>query len=79
MLSIGVKSFCSDCCAPGGGRRGRKGWLFPGRDPVQPLTTQQLNRDCHAAAQMAEIGKRPESGGSTAVMVAGRYHFGGLC
>jgi integrase/recombinase XerD len=35
-----------------------QGWLFPGRDPAQPLTTRQLNRACHAAAQMAEIGKR---------------------
>jgi site-specific recombinase XerD len=34
-----------------------RGWLFPGRDPVQPLTTRQLNRACHTAAQMAEIGK----------------------
>ena len=34
-----------------------QGWLFPGRDPVQPLTTRQLNRACHAAAQLAEIGK----------------------
>src|SRR5258708_39251788 len=34
-----------------------QGWLFPGRDPVQPLTTRQLNRGCHAAAQMAEIDK----------------------
>jgi hypothetical protein len=25
---------------------------------VQPLTTRQLNRACHAAAQMAEIEKR---------------------
>ncbi len=33
-------------------------WLFPGRDPVNPLTTRQLNRACHAAAQLAEIGKR---------------------
>src|SRR5437899_1540954 len=33
------------------------GWLFPGRDPVQPLTTRQLNRACHAAAMMAEINK----------------------
>ena len=32
-----------------------QGWLFPGRDPVQPMTTRQLNRACHAAAQMAEI------------------------
>jgi integrase/recombinase XerD len=35
-----------------------RGWLFPGRDPVQPMTTRQLNRACHAAAQMAEIDKR---------------------
>src|ERR1700754_173876 len=34
-----------------------QGWLFPGRDRVQPMTTRQLNRACHAAAQMAEIGK----------------------
>ena len=35
-----------------------QGWLFPGRDPVQPMTTRQLNRACHAAAQMAQINKR---------------------
>src|SRR6266478_754662 len=35
-----------------------RGWLFPGRDPVQPMTTRQLNRACHAAAQLAEIDKR---------------------
>jgi integrase/recombinase XerD len=35
-----------------------QGWLFPGRDPVQPLTTRQLNRACHAAAQVAGIDKR---------------------
>src|SRR5215475_7602187 len=35
-----------------------QGWLFPGRDPVQPMTTRQLNRACHAAAQMANISKR---------------------
>jgi site-specific recombinase XerD len=34
-----------------------QGWLFPGRDPIQPMTTRQLNRACHAAAHMAEIGK----------------------
>jgi integrase/recombinase XerD len=33
-------------------------WLFPGRDPLQPLTTRQLNRAVHAAARMAEITKR---------------------
>ncbi len=35
-----------------------QGWLFPGRDPAQPMTTRQLNRACHAAARMAEINKR---------------------
>jgi integrase/recombinase XerD len=40
-------------------RAGRPhGWLFPGRDRVQPITTRQLNRACHAAAHMAEINKR---------------------
>ena len=34
-----------------------QGWLFPGQNPVNPLTTRQLNRACHAAAMMAEIGK----------------------
>ena len=35
-----------------------QGWLFPGRDRVQPMTTRQLNRACHAAAHIAEIQKR---------------------
>ena len=35
-----------------------RGWLFPGRAPAQPMTTRQLNRACHAAAQMAKINKR---------------------
>ena len=35
-----------------------QGWLFPGRDRVQPMTTRQLNRACHAAAHRAEINKR---------------------
>ncbi|ABE61725.1 phage integrase [Nitrobacter hamburgensis X14] len=34
-----------------------QGWLFPGRDRVRQMTTRQLNRACHAAADMAEIGK----------------------
>ena len=33
-------------------------WLFPGQNPVNPMTTRQLNRICHAAAHVAEIGKR---------------------
>jgi site-specific recombinase XerD len=35
-----------------------QGWLFPGRDRVQPMTTRQLNRACHASADRAEIDKR---------------------
>jgi integrase/recombinase XerD len=35
-----------------------RGWLFPGRAPAQPITTRQLNRACHAAAQIAEINRR---------------------
>jgi len=34
-----------------------QGWLFPGQNPINPLTPRQLNRACHAAAQMAEIDK----------------------
>ena len=33
-----------------------KGWLFPGRDPVLPITTRQLNRVCHMAAEAAGLG-----------------------
>ena len=36
----------------------RGGWLFPGQNPVNPLTTRQLSRACHAAAQAAGIDKR---------------------
>ena len=35
-----------------------QGWLFPGQNRLDPLTTRQLNRACHAAADTAEIGKR---------------------
>jgi site-specific recombinase XerD len=34
------------------------GWLFPGRDPVNPLTTRQLNRTFHVAKAAAGIDKR---------------------
>jgi integrase/recombinase XerD len=33
-------------------------WLFPGRDPMLPMTTRQFSRVVHAAAAMAEIKKR---------------------
>lgn len=34
------------------------GWLFPGLDPVDPLTPRQLNRAIHDAAEVAHIDKR---------------------
>jgi len=34
-----------------------QGWLFPGQNRVSPLSTRQLNRACHAAAQAAGIDK----------------------
>ena len=38
-------------------RQGRpQGWLFPGRDPLLPITTRQLNRSCHLAAEAAGLG-----------------------
>jgi integrase/recombinase XerD len=34
------------------------GWLFPGLNPVDPLTARQLNRAIHFAADVAKIDKR---------------------
>lgn len=34
------------------------GWLFPGLNPVEPITPRQLNRAVHAAALAAGIDKR---------------------
>lgn len=34
------------------------GWLFPGLDPIEHLSTRQLNRAIHAAADEAGIDKR---------------------
>jgi site-specific recombinase XerD len=34
------------------------GWLFPGRNPVEPLSARQFCRAVHAAAQAAGITKR---------------------
>ena len=33
------------------------GWLFPGMNPVNPMSTRQLNRVFHAAATLAGINK----------------------
>jgi integrase/recombinase XerD len=44
-----------------GRRRGvllPRGWLFPGRNPIESLSTRQLNRAVHAAAEAAGIKKR---------------------
>ena len=34
------------------------GWLFPGFNPVNPLSTRQLNHVCHLAAAAAELDQR---------------------
>jgi len=34
------------------------GWLFPGRNPANPLSTRQLNHVCHLAAQAGGLEKR---------------------
>jgi site-specific recombinase XerD len=34
------------------------GWLFPGQNPINPLSTRQLNKAVHAAALAARIDKR---------------------
>lgn len=34
------------------------GWLFPGMNPVNPLSTRQLDKIVHAAADAAQINKR---------------------
>jgi site-specific recombinase XerD len=40
------------------GKMRQGGWLFPGLDPIDPLSTRQLNRAIHAAAEAAGIDKR---------------------
>lgn len=35
-----------------------QGWLFPGMNPINPMTARQLRRACDTAARMAEIGKQ---------------------
>ncbi len=34
------------------------GWMFPGQNPVEPMSTRQLNRAFHLARNAAEIDKR---------------------
>lgn len=45
-------------CARAQGKMLDGGWLFPGQNPIDPLSTRQLNRAVHAAAITAEIDKR---------------------
>ena len=33
------------------------GWLFPGQNPINPLSTRQLNRACKSAAAAAELNQ----------------------
>src|SRR5450631_4133362 len=40
------------------GKMLKGGWLFPGQNPIDPLTPRQLNRAIHAAAVAARIDKR---------------------
>jgi integrase/recombinase XerD len=35
-----------------------QGWLFPGQNPINPISARQLTRACHAAAEMADLKKR---------------------
>jgi site-specific recombinase XerD len=34
-----------------------QGWLFPGRPAVNPMSTRQLSRACHTAAELAGLDK----------------------
>jgi site-specific recombinase XerD len=52
---------CGSARLRGGGAEGIARpavWLFPGRDPMLPMTTRQFNRAVHLAAGVAEIKKR---------------------
>jgi len=46
------------CAARAKGKMLPGGWLFPGMNPINPMTTRQLNRICHAAVEAAELDKR---------------------
>ncbi|MDZ7768076.1 MAG: tyrosine-type recombinase/integrase [Woeseiaceae bacterium] len=48
---------------PGGGGPARQdarptAGCFPGRTPVNPMSTRQLSRACHTAAELAGLDKR---------------------
>lgn len=48
QLLVILRAWWEQCRSPG--------WLFPGQDPLLPLTTRQLNRGCHMAADAAGLG-----------------------
>jgi integrase/recombinase XerD len=35
-----------------------QGWLFPGQNSIEPISTRQINRAVHEAAEAAGIQKR---------------------
>ena len=49
------RSFCR-CCGRGGGNAGREAGCSRAQDPLLPMTTRQLNRVCHMAAEAAGLG-----------------------
>jgi site-specific recombinase XerD len=40
------------------GKMPNGGWLFPGQNPIDPMSPRQLNRAVHAAARAAGLDKR---------------------
>jgi len=48
QLLVLLRAWWLQCRSPG--------WLFPGCDPLLPITTRQLNRVCHSAAAAAGLG-----------------------
>jgi integrase/recombinase XerD len=40
------------------GKMPEGGWLFPGQNPIDPMSVRQLNRAVHAAARAAGLDKR---------------------
>ena len=46
------------CAGRAQGKMLPQGWLFPGLNPVNPLSTRQLNRACKLAAAAAGLDKR---------------------
>ncbi|HUL11596.1 MAG TPA: tyrosine-type recombinase/integrase [Methylococcaceae bacterium] len=60
MLSPTLLAILRACWREGRGQRKLLpgGWLFPGQNPVNPMSTRQLNRAFHLVRTAAEIDKR---------------------